>query len=265
MRYGLLGPLRLTDDRAECVISARKVEVLLATLLIRAGQVVSMDQLIGEIWTDLPPRRATAALHVYVCTLRKLLAKHRHRQPTVVTSQPGYLFELGSDEVDFRLFLDLLGQGRTALREYRYHEADEMLERALALWRGPVFDGHEYGPMMNEFARSLTERRTECLELYVEAKHRLGEHRQTVGLLYALIGENPFHETFYRQLMLALYHSERKADALDVYRSAHRLFFDELGLTPCDAVRNLHNAILADDMGLLNAAARGDLAWVRRR
>src|SRR4051812_27508047 len=110
MRYDLLGPLRLTDGRAECAISARKVEVLLATLLIRAGQVVSMDQLIGEIWLDRPPRRATAALHVYVSTLRKLLAEHGQRQPTVVTSPPGYLFELGSDQADFRLFLDLLGQ-----------------------------------------------------------------------------------------------------------------------------------------------------------
>ena len=266
MRYGLLGPLRLTEDGAECVISARKVEVLLATLLIREGQVVSMDQLIGEIWPDRPPRRATAALHVYVCTLRKLLDNHqRHRRPTVHTSPPGYLFELGTDEADFRLFLDLLGRGRAALRAYRYEEADELLERALALWRGPVFDGHEYGPMMNEFARSLTERRTECLELYVEAKHRLGEHRQTIGLLYSLTDENPFHETFYRQLMLALYHSERKADALDVYRSAHRLFLEELGLPPCDAVRNLHNAILADDMGSLSAPQpRGHLARARR-
>lgn len=263
MRYGLLGSLRLTDGRGECVISASKVEVLLATLLIQAGQVVSMDQLIGEIWPDRPPRRATAALHVYVCTLRKLLAKHCRRRPTVVTSPPGYLFELGSDEVDFELFLDLLGQGRAALREYRHEEADEMLERALALWRGPVFDGHEYGPMMNEFVRSLTERRTECLELYVEAKHRLGEHRQTIGLLYSLIGENPFHETFYRQLMLALYHAGRKADALDVYRSAYRLFLDELGLAPCDAVRDLHNAILAEDTGLLDTAPHPGLQGVR--
>lgn len=267
MRYGLLGPLRLTGDGAKCVISARKVEVLLATLLIREGQVVSMDQLIGEIWPDRPPRRATAALHVYVCTLRKLLHTPHHKRPTVLTSPPGYLFELGTDEADFRLFLDLLGRGRAALRAYRYEEADEALGRALALWRGPVFDGHEYGPMMNEFARSLTERRTECLELYVEAKHRLGEHRQTIGLLYSLIEENPFHETFHRQLMLALYHSERKADALDVYRSAHRMFLEELGLPPCDAVRNLHKAILADDMGPLSAAAspsRGHLARVRQ-
>jgi SARP family transcriptional regulator, regulator of embCAB operon len=255
MRYGLLGPLRLTHNGVESAISARKIEVLLATLLIRMGRVVSMDELMGEIWPNRPPRRATAALHVYVSTLRKLLAEHGQQDPTIVTSPPGYLFELGSSEVDFRIFLDLLGQGRTALREHRDEDADEMLERALSLWRGPVLGGHEYGPMMSEFVRSLAEQRTECLELHVESKHRLGEHRQTIGLLYSLIGENPFHETFHRQLMLALYHSERKADALNVYRTAYRMFLDELGLPPCDALRNLHSAILTEDGDLLTVSA----------
>ena len=264
MIYSLLGPLRMTNNGAESTIGAHKVEVLLATLLIRTGRVVSTDRLIGEIWPDRPPRRAMAALHVYVSTLRKLLAEHRQRHTTIVTSAPGYLFELGSGEVDFRLFLDLLGQGRAALREHRYEQADEMLERALALWRGPVLGGHEYGPMMSEFARSLTEQRTECQELYVESKHRLGEHRQTIGLLHSLIGENPFHETFHRQLMLALYHSERKADALNVYRAAHRLFLDELGLPPCEALRNAHSAILADDRGLLNTVRLPELEPARR-
>jgi DNA-binding SARP family transcriptional activator len=251
MMYNLLGPLRLAHDGVESTIGARKIEVLLAALLIRMDRVVLADQLIGEIWPDRPPRRATAALHVYVSTLRKLLAERTPRHPTVVTSSPGYLFEPGSDEVDFRLFLKLLDQGRTALREHRDENADEKLERALSLWRGPVLGGGEYGPMIGEFARSLSEQRTECLELYVESQHRLGKHRQTVSLLYSLIAENPFHETFHRQLMLALYRSERKADALNVYRAAHRTFLDELGLPPCDALRNLHNAILADNGGRL--------------
>jgi SARP family transcriptional regulator, regulator of embCAB operon len=258
MRYDLLGPLRLTYNGVESTISARKIEVLLATLVIRMDRVVSMDQLIDEIWPDRPPRRALAALHVYVSTLRKLLAERGQQHPTIITSPPGYLFELGSGEADFRLFLGLLGQGRAALREDRNEDADELLERALSLWRGPVLGGNEYGPMMSEFVHSLTEQRTECLELYIESKHRLGEHRQTIGLLYSLIGENPFHETFHRQLMLALYHSERKADALNVYRAAYRMFLDQLGLPPCDALRNLHNAILADeDSGLLTARPAG--------
>lgn len=250
MRYSILGPLRLTHNGVESMISAHKIEVLLATLLIRMDRVVSMDQLMGEIWPDQPPRRARAALHVYVSTLRKLLAEHGQHS-TIVTSPPGYLFELGSGEADFRLFLDLLGQGRTALREHRDEDAGNMLERALALWRGPVLGRDEYGPMMSEFAGSLTEQRTESLELYIESKHRIGEHRQTIALLYSLIGENPFHETFHRQLMLALYHSQRKADALNLYRVTYRMFLDELGLPPCDALRNLHTAILAEDGDLL--------------
>src|ERR1700733_15276739 len=156
MRYDLLGPLRLTYNGVESTISARKIEVLLATLVIRMDRVVSMDQLIDEIWPERPPRRALAALHVYVSTLRQLLAERGQQHPTIITSPPGYLFELGSGEADFRLFLGLLGQGRAALREHRNEDADELLERALSLWRGPVLGGNEYGPMMSEFVHSLT-------------------------------------------------------------------------------------------------------------
>jgi DNA-binding SARP family transcriptional activator len=48
--------------------------------------------------------------------------------------------------------------------------------------------------------------------------------------------------------MLALYRSERQADALKVYQSARQTLNRELGLEPCRALQNLQRAILlADD------------------
>jgi DNA-binding SARP family transcriptional activator len=47
--------------------------------------------------------------------------------------------------------------------------------------------------------------------------------------------------------MLALYRSERQADALRVYQTARKKLHDELGLEPCRALRELHHAILRDD------------------
>lgn len=68
-----------------------------------------------------------------------------------------------------------------------------------------------------------------------------------VGRLYSLTVEHPLREAFYRQLMLALYRSERQADALRVYQTARSLLHDELAVEPCRALRNLHHAILAAD------------------
>ncbi|MYU47485.1 activator protein, partial [Streptomyces sp. SID7803] len=76
MRYELLGPLRVSHEgRGGCSLSAPKMEMTLATLLVGAGRVTTKDQIIEELWggSGGPPRRASAAVHVYLSQLRKFL------------------------------------------------------------------------------------------------------------------------------------------------------------------------------------------------
>ncbi|HZN19891.1 MAG TPA: AfsR/SARP family transcriptional regulator [Micromonosporaceae bacterium] len=246
MRYEVLGPLRVAEEGRHSSISARKIETVLALLLVRCDQVVLPDQLIAEVWGDHPPRRATAGLHVYISQLRKFLHRPERAESRLVTQPPGYLLRQGSDELDFQLFLERVGQGRAHLRERRYEAACDCFERALELWRGPVL-GDISGPVIDGFVAWLMEVRMECLELLGEAHLQLGRHRELVGRLYSLTAEHPLRETFYRQLMLALYRSERQADALKVYETARRVLVTKLGLEPCRALRELQQAILVDD------------------
>ena len=50
--------------------------------------------------------------------------------------------------------------------------------------------------------------------------------------------------------MLALYRCRRQADALEVYRDAHRTMVDELGIEPGVVLRKLEQAILRQDPSL---------------
>lgn len=248
MRYELLGNLRVVDGPEALSIGARKVEILLATLLADADHVVSAHQLMNEIWGEHPPRRALAALHVYVSELRKFLHRPGRERGPIVTRSPGYVLLLDGDELDSTLFLAQAASGRRLVREQRYEEARERLEAALALWRGPALGDLGQGPVLSSFATRLTETRLECLELLVDVQLERGRHRELIGMLYTLIAENPLREAFHRQLMLALYRSERRADALKVYQSARRVLIDELGLEPCAPMRDLHKAILRSDV-----------------
>jgi DNA-binding SARP family transcriptional activator len=250
--------LRVVDSNGFSFISARKIETLLATLLIRADHLVAADQLIAEIWGDRPPRRATAGLHVYISELRKFLSRADRADNRIVTRPPGYLLNLGSDEIDIQVFLNLVGLGRAHVREQRQEEAADCFERALALWRGPVLGDLATGPMIEAFVTWLSEARLECTELLVDAQLQLGRHREMAGRLYSLTAEFPLRETFYRQLMLALYRSERKADALKVYQTARQTLHGELGLEPCRALQDIQRAILvADDAMLLDLCPAG--------
>jgi SARP family transcriptional regulator, regulator of embCAB operon len=249
LRYEILGQLRIADGGDYSFISARKVEAVLAVLLIRSDQVVTPEQFMTEIWGDRPPRRATAALHVYVSHVRKALQRPGRSDNPVVTRPPGYLLNKGYDEFDYDIFLGLMTQGRSCLRSGQYEEASEFLEKALGQWHGPVLNDSLGGPIIRGFISRLGEERLECLEMLGDALLELGRHRELVGRLYSLTAENPFYEAFYRQLMLALYRSNRRADALRVYQTARRTMKEELGIEPCRALRDVHRTILAADTG----------------
>lgn len=263
MKYELLGSLRVVDERGASFIGAPKVAALLATLLVRAEHVVAAEQLIEEIWGENPPRRAAAGIHVYVSDLRKFLHRPEQGDNPIVTRSPGYLLRLReSDELDYRTFLELAELGRGHLREHGLEEATGCFERALGLWRGPMLADIGGGRVLSSFATWLTEVRMECTELLLDAQLRLGRHRELIGRIYSLTLEHPLREAFYRQLMLALHRSDRRADALKVYQTARTVLIDELALEPCRALQELHQAILRSDdsvlapAGALPAAAR---------
>ncbi len=247
MKYEILGPLRVADDSGYSFISARKIETVLSVLLIRSDQIVTPDQLMSEIWGDKLPLRATAGLHVYISQLRKFLRRPGRSESQIVTRPPGYLLRKGTDEIDFHAFLRQVNRGRTLLREECYEEASDCFDNALGLWRGTVLGDLRGGPIVDGFVTHMMESRLECLEMLADAQLELGRHRELVGRLYALVAENPLCEAFYRQLMLALYRSERQADALKVYQAARRTLNEELGLEPGQALRELQRGILASD------------------
>jgi DNA-binding SARP family transcriptional activator len=242
-----LGTLRVFDGSHELVINATKVQVLLAAFLSRPGEVVTTDQLITEIWAEKAPRRADASLYVHVSQLRKSLDRPGGRSNPIVTRPLGYLLDQSDCHLDAVRFHGLLDEGRHAFREARPEAAIDACESALALWRGPVLDELPVGPLAHAYARNLTEDRLECTELLMEAYGALGRHREVVGRLYSLVAENPLRESLYRHLMRALYMSQRKADALEIYQRARVTLRNAAGVEPGRPLQALHQAILAGD------------------
>ncbi|MFI0897251.1 BTAD domain-containing putative transcriptional regulator [Streptomyces sp. NPDC020983] len=248
MKYRVLGTLQIADGDTYASLSARKIEQLLATLLVKANQVVSQDRIIEELWGNHPPRQATAGLYVYISQLRKLLAPEGGSAAgPLVTCSPGYLLQVADDELDLHVFRAAAFQGRSQLRAGRYEEAAASFESALDLWRGPALSELRDGPIVAEFVTWVDELRLECAQMCVEANLRLGHHRAMVSVLSRLIADHPLHEEFYQQLMLALYRSNRRADALRTYQLARETLNRELGLEPCRMLRELHQTILRAD------------------
>ncbi|WP_026411146.1 AfsR/SARP family transcriptional regulator [Actinomadura oligospora] len=247
MHYEIMGSLRVVDEKGKYVIRARKVSTLLTVLLVRADQVVSIDQLMTEIWGEEPPRRAIAGLHVYVSQVRKFLDRPGRPDSPVVTRPPGYLIRLGGDDLDVRIFERLVARGREHARHGLHERAAADFEQALNLSYEPLWDDVCKGPILEGFQTWLQETRLECAEMLMESRLALGRHRELVSDLYQLTTEHPLREALHRQLMLALYRCGRRGDALAAYQAARRTLRRELGLEPCPALQRLQRAILATD------------------
>jgi DNA-binding SARP family transcriptional activator len=273
MRFEMLGSLCAVTAAGPETVTAPKVETLLSVLLIRAGQVTSTAQLADEIWGDRPPRRFTAAVHVYVYQVRKSLAgwagtagtdtvagavvdaaDGAEQDQRLVTRPAGYVLRVAPGELDADDFRALVSDGRTHAAAGHHEAASRSFARALDLWRGPALDGLSGGPIVDEFVRWADEARLECEELRAEQELVLGRYDRLVPLLRTLTVEHPLREGFARQLMLALHRAGRSHEALHTYREVSRTINRELGLEPGRGLRELYHTVLDADHTLAPVA-----------
>jgi predicted ATPase len=99
----------------------------------------------------------------------------------------------------------------------------------------------------------IEELRLLALERRIDADLASGRS-DLVPELESLVASHPYRERFRGQLMLALYHSGRQADALEAFRTARTALVDDLGVEPSPELQELHAAILRQDPSLAPSA-----------
>jgi len=247
--YRLLGPLEATVDGTAVDLGGLKQRALLAILLLNVNHPVHRDVIVDQLWGEHPPAGAEHAVNVYIWRLRKTLQSASGTQQ-VVTRQGAYLLRAADEQVDIALFERLAGEGRRALAAEDPGRASAVLGEALALWRGAPLTDFRFEPFAQAEIARLEELRAGVVEDRIEADLALGRHAHVVSELEALMAADPLRERLPQQLMVALYRCGRQADALAAYQKARRALAAELGIEPCQALRQLERAILDQDPSL---------------
>jgi DNA-binding SARP family transcriptional activator len=165
----------------------------------------------------------------------------------IETANGGYRLVAGTEEVDALLFEDLVGAAAGLSGEDRLAAATG----ALAMWRGTPFDGQAARhPALLAITERLDQGRLQALELRLEACVGLGAHREIIPELRGLVIEFPYHEPFFRLLMISLYRSGRQAEAVALYDQFRNTLVEGLGLEPSRALKDLLRSVLRREIDL---------------
>lgn len=245
-RFRILGPLEVQTGTGWTPIGAGKWRAVLACLLLNAGQVVSTDTLIDELWGDEPPARATNLVSIYVLRLRRLIGDTESR--ILVTRAPGYQLLLGGEDLDAQHFGILMSQGREALTAGDPQRAAKVLTEALDLWRGKALADVPQSPFIEAEAERLDELRLSATELRIEADLACGRHRDVIPELRRLLADQQLKEELWLLLMRALDGAGRRAEALTAYEQARTVIADQLGVDPGRDIQQLFQQLLTADV-----------------
>ncbi|HJQ73973.1 MAG TPA: BTAD domain-containing putative transcriptional regulator, partial [Gaiellaceae bacterium] len=185
VEFAVLGPLEARSDGEPIPLGGPKQRALLALLLLEAGRVVSLDRLVDELWAGNPPATAVASLQNFVAQLRKALGPD-----AIETRPPGYVVRLEPEQLDVARLRRLVDEARASEPVRRA----ELLDEALALWRGEPLAEFRYETFAREEIARLEEFRLALLEERAEAKLAIGEHADLVTELEPLVRSHPLRE-----------------------------------------------------------------------
>jgi predicted ATPase/DNA-binding SARP family transcriptional activator len=249
--YRILGPFEVVGGGRSLPLGSRQQRVLLAILLVRRNELVTVDELADLLWGEAPPGAARNTIQTYVSRLRRALPPlPPGGKPILETREPGYLLRVQPGELDADRFARLSTEGRRALGEGDAETAARTLRRALDLWRGPALVDFRYEAFAAPEIQRLEEARARALEDRIEADLQLGRHADLVEEIERVLAADPLRERSWEQLLRALHASGRPIDAARAYERAQRALRDELGVEPSTALRRLAERIREGDPSL---------------
>ncbi|WP_160150306.1 AfsR/SARP family transcriptional regulator [Nonomuraea solani] len=238
-RFSLLGTLRLDIGSRQVAVTAGKMKVVLAALLLNENEPVTSDRLIEYMW-ERPPASARTLLHSVILRLRRITADREF----IRTRGSNYVLGVQPGELDLHDLSALLNRADNARAHSDVATEHDCLSRAIELWRGPTLADVPSPALRMGVAARFDEMRLQALDRQNDLDLALGRCAEVVSRLREVTREHPYKERFWKQLMTALYRCGRQGEALGAYHELRRMLGRELGIEPGPDVKAVYQSIL---------------------
>ena len=241
--FEILGPLRVANGGQPLKPAGPRQRALLAALLVRARQPVSLAGLIDALWGENPPVSAVANVHTYVSRLRRDLTDIG-LSGRLTTDSAGYRLQVEPDELDSEVFEAASTRAREALAGGDAGKAVACWQEAWASWRGTLLEDVPRAGWLEADVVRLEEMAAAAREDAADARLAAGQYGTLITELGVQVRQFPLREGLWWRLMRAQHQAGRRAEALETYRAVREVLVDALGVDPCDQIQDLHQEIL---------------------
>lgn len=238
IRLQLLGPFRV--ERAQQVISfpRRKVEALLAYLVLHP-QEHTREHLAALFWADSTDESARTSLRVALNTLRTLLGTDLLvADRTTLALNPD--FPLWCDALEFSRVM----QSAQPSRGTSDVALQQTMETAAALYRGDLL-----ADFYDDWVLQLREEyRTRYLQILLElaqAYRTAGDYVRAIEYAKKTLATDPANEQAHQQLMFAFWKTGDRQAALYQFQECKKILAQELGVEPARETVELYQRIKA--------------------
>lgn len=241
----ILGDLVITTDEGPIELGTTRERAVIEALALAVGDSVSVSTLVDALWGDDPPRSASRTLQSHVSRARRHLPVG-----AIETTANGYRLGVDAETVDAERLSVMLADADRAAVSGNVRVAADLLDRAVALWRGSPVPDLADGPYRAGQIARLEALHNRATAARVDAHLALGDHDRLLPDLQQLVEARPYDERLRCQLMLALHRAGRRIDALESYVELRDVLRDDLGIGPSAATRELEYRIRRDDVEL---------------
>ena len=231
--------VELDGERVEEALPGRQGRLLLARLALARSRTVTRSELEATVWPEAPPAAADVALRALASKLRAAVGDR-------LDGRGDLRLALESDAwVDALAAENAIHLAESAVARGAWTEAWPEAHIALNISRRTFLAGHE-APWIEERRRTLSEIRLRALECWAATGLALGggELTDAEAAARTLCAEAPFRESGHALLMRILHARGNTAEALRVYEDLRCRLRDELGLSPGEELRQLHEMTL---------------------
>ncbi|MEL6982243.1 MAG: BTAD domain-containing putative transcriptional regulator [Actinomycetota bacterium] len=246
MEVRLLGPLEAWADGEPLVLGGPKQRLVLAALALRLDQVVSVDELVDAGWGEALPANPTNALQHQVAQLRKVIEPDPANPRHLLTSGPGYRLDGATVRCDANDVESALAEAADAAAVGDATRASQLVDGALARWRGRALADFRYDEFASGAAERLDAAHLSANELRIDLAMDAGDHERVLPVLAELTTDHPLVESLWVRRVDALTRVGRPSDALRVIDEARRHLID-VGLDLGPPLRQRQQAILDPD------------------